>query len=407
MLNDVDILSWLDSEETVPSSANVKVSTHSDISTSEIVSGTCFEIKREVLLSLLEKAITVVPSKDMVPVLTNFQFRVGVNDLTVIASSMENSIVVSTDQVKINVPGIEVFPARTLLNVVKEAVPGVSIYIEVTTSGLVVVAGSFSVELKLMPGKDFPPFINISSVDFHEVNRDNFIAAVSNTKYALPGKDYSGQAALKMISVKGGKFTACDGSRFQQMRIDGFKLHMKLASAGIPALLKILSSSDLELLEVGELDTRYVFRLSNTLFFMNKLGDVYPNVEQLWLRPALTNDQELLVSRKDLITAIKQVRIVADTSSNAIGLTISANEIRIQAKNTNNSADVSIVCEWKGSPRNVVVNYIHLAEMLKVYPKDDCKFLLGEDTKTRKAPLLLKDDDTYAISTISQMNAYR
>lgn len=407
MLNDVDILSWLDSEETVPSSANVKVSTHSDTLISEIVSGTCFEIKREVLLSLLEKAITVVPSKDMVPVLTNFQFRVSENSLTVVASSLENSIVVSTDQVKVNVTGIEVFPARTLLNVIKEAVPGVSIYVEVTTSGLVVVAGSFSVELKMMPGKDFPPFINVASVNFHEVNREAFISAIANTKYALPGKDYSGQASLKMISVKGGKFTACDGSRFQQMRIDDFKLHLKLASAGIPALLKILASSDLELLEIGELDTRQVFRLGNTLFFMNKLGDVYPNVEQLWLRPALTNDQELLVSRKDLITAIKQVRIVADTNSNAIGLSISANAMKVQAKNTNNSADATIVCEWKGAPRDIVVNYIHLAEMLKAYPKDNCKFLLGEDSKTRKAPILLKDDDTYAISTISQMNAYR
>ncbi|KAI4218383.1 MAG: hypothetical protein L6R40_008780, partial [Gallowayella cf. fulva] len=305
------------------------------------------------------------------------------------------------------VAGVEVFPARTLLNLVKESGAGSSVYIEVTASGAVVVSGGFSAEIKMASGKDYPPMDRLDSIAFHEVDRARFIEAVTSVKYALPGRDYSGQASMKMISVKGGKFTACDGSRFQQVRIEGFKLNMQLPTLGIPAMIKVLGSSDLETLEIGETARKLVFRLGKTILYVNKMDGAYPNVEQLWLRPALSNDKELLVNRQQLITAIKQVKIVADTESNAIGLVIQDNTIKIVAKDTNNSASAISPCVWADKPKTIVVNYMHLAEMLKAYPLDECRFLLGEDTKTYKAPILLKDDGTLAIATISQMLAYR
>lgn len=406
MLDDVDILSWLDDTEPVSSVVPVK-SAHTNTLTSPEVSGTCFEIQREVLLSLLEKAIGVVPTRDIIPVLTNFQLRVEQDRLQIIASSTEMSIVVSTTQVNTKVAGVEVFPARTFLSVIKETTAGSNIYIEVTPLGLVIVANTYTAEIALTSGKGFPKLEDVSDVKFYEVGRNDFISAISSVKYALPGKEYSGQDSLRMISIKGGKFTACDGSRFQQVRIDGFKLSMQLPSTNISTLLKVLSSTDIETLEIGELPKKLVFRLNNIIFYLNKMETPYPNVEQLWLRPALSNDQQLLVNRQELITAIKQVKIAADSTSYAIGMIIDGNEMTITAKDTNNTAKTTIVCSWSGKPRTIVVNYAHLAEMLKSYPASECRFLLGEDSKTHKSPILLKDDDTMAIATIAQMLAYR
>jgi DNA polymerase III sliding clamp (beta) subunit (PCNA family) len=229
-------------------------------------------------------------------------------------------------------------------------------------------------------------------------------------KYAIPGKDYSGQASLKVINIKGGKFTACDGSRFQQTRLDGFNLSMQLPAESIGILTKVLTSSDLEMLEIGEVagkEGKLVFRVGNTILYINKLTNVYPNVEQLWLRPALSNDQELLVDRQELITAIKQVRFALDSVTSAIGMSIKDNQLTIVAKGSVNSASDVISCKWAGKPRTIVVNCYHLAEMLKAHPAQECKFMLGQDTKLHKSPILLKDDDTLAIATISQLLSYR
>jgi hypothetical protein len=90
VLDAVDILSWLDEAEPVSSVGPVK-SARADTLISTQASGTCFEINREVLLSLLEKAIGVVPTRDIVPVLTNFQVKAEPGKLSIVASSTKMS----------------------------------------------------------------------------------------------------------------------------------------------------------------------------------------------------------------------------------------------------------------------------------------------------------------------------
>jgi DNA polymerase III sliding clamp (beta) subunit (PCNA family) len=405
---DLDILSWLDKEEPVTPTQVLK-STKTDSLTTPDVAGTCFEIQREVLVSLLERAISIVPTKDIIPVLNNFQFHVKDSELKIIASSGKLSIVMVTDQVTTKVEGVEVFPARTLLNIVKECSSNSIVYIEATSSGAVIVSGGFSAEIAMPSGKGFPVMDDLTGVTFHEVNRTDFINAVNTVKYALPDKDYSGQSGMKMINIKSGKFTACDGSRFQQVRVENFNLNMKLPALCISSLLKILSSTDMETIEIGEttLD-KLVFRLGPTVFYVNKLADPYPNVEQLWLRPALSNDQVLLVNRAELITAIKQVRFAVEGSaSNAVGLVLQEDQLTVVAKGINKSSTTVIGCTWKGKPRTIAVNCLHLAEMLKAYPHEQCKFMLDDDTQLYRSPILLKDEDSYAIATISQLLSYR
>jgi DNA polymerase III sliding clamp (beta) subunit (PCNA family) len=409
MAVDLDILSWLEEEESVVPAIEVR-STHSNSLTATEVSGTCFEIQREVLLSLIEKAISVVPTRDMVPVFTNFQFHVSEDELKIVATSETVSMVVSTTQINTKVAGVDVLPARTLLTIIKETNVGSTVFIEVTASGAVIVSGSFSAEIAMASGRDFPKMNSLDAVVFHEIDRQKFLNAITAVKYALPGKDFSGQASMKVINIKGGKFTACDGSRFQQTRIDGFSLSMQLPSDSIPVLTKVLASTDIETLEIGEIagiPGKLIFKVGTTILYCNKLTNVYPNVEQLWLRPALSNDQELLVDRQELITAIKQVRFALDSVTSAIGMVIGNNEMRITAKGENNSANDVISCKWAGKPRTIVVNCYHLAEMLKAHPQQECRFMLGEDTKLYKSPILLKDDDTLAIATISQLLSYR
>lgn len=401
VLNDVDILSWLD--DTEPAKPAFQAKPANTLTSPDSV-GMSFEINREVLLTLLEKAITVVPSRDIVPVLTNFQFQVASEQLKVISSSGDMSIVCTTSQVDCKVSGTQVFPARMLLSIIKESNSGSTVSIEVTDTGAAIVAGTYSVEIKLPTGSDFPKMDILSDVSFYEVDRASFVEAVSRVKYALPGKDHSGQDSLRMISIKGGKFTACDGSRFQQVRLPNFKLSMQLPTFSINTLIKVLAGVDLETMEIGETENNLVFKLGHTTFYLSKIVAPYPNVEQLWLRPALNNDQELLVDKAQLITAIKQVKITADDSFHAVGLVIEENSITVTAKDiNNNNASVVIPCTWGKKSRTIVVNYMHLAEMLKAYNPSECKFLLGEDSKTHKVPILLKDDDTMAIATIAQL----
>jgi DNA polymerase-3 subunit beta len=398
-----DILTWLDNTEPAKPTFQAKSANTNTLTAPEVIT-ISFEVGREVLLSLLDKAISVVPSRDIIPVLNNFQFQASEGELKVIASSTEMSIVTSTTQVETKVPGVQIFPAKMLLNIIKQSYANSQIFIEVTNTGAVIVSGGFSAEIRVSQSKDFPAVDDITDVVFHEIVRSSFLEAISTVRYALPGKDHSGQDSLCMISIKNGKFTACDGARFQQVRIPGFKLSMQLPTFSIGNLIKVLSASDQEILEIGETQNNLVFKINNVIFYMKKLEDPYPNVEQLWLRPALNNDQELLVDKDQLITAIKQVKVTADSVSNSVTLDIEDNQITVSARDNNsNSATAVIACKWDKKPRKLVVNFTHLAELLKAYGPSECRFLLEQDSKTYKAPILLKDNETMALATIAQM----
>jgi DNA polymerase-3 subunit beta len=403
VVDDIDVLNWLDATDTVKPAFQPTVST-STLTSSE-VSGISFEITREVLLHLLNKVMPVVPTRDIIPVLTNFQFNLREDELEIVASNSYVSMVVSTAQVDVKSVGTDVFSARTFLNVIKETNAGETIFVEVTATGLTIVAGSFSTELRMTSGTDFPVMDDISDITFHAVNREAFAEAVSTVKYALPNRDYSGVSSLKMINIKGGKFTVCDGSRFQQVRIPEFRLNMKIPANSISILTKMLAGSDQEILEIGETQNRLVFKLQNTVLFINKMLDPYPNVEQLWLRPALANDQKLEVNRNELITALKQIKTSVDSTSNAIGIMLNSDSLTLVTRNAVSKSEVSIGCSWGGKPRNIVINLIHLAQMLQVYTQPECVFMLGQDSKTNKSPILLKDEETLAIATIPQMVA--
>jgi DNA polymerase III subunit beta len=405
VLSDVDdILSWLDDADPVKPAASFK-SAKTNTLTAPETAGPSFEINREVLLSLLTIAIPVVPTRDMVPVLLNFKFKIEQDLLTISASSLKMDVVLTTNQFECKNPGVALIPAKTFITMVKEAAIGISLFVEFNSRSAVFVAGGFSAEISLTNGK-FPEIESTESIEFHTVNRAMFVDAINTVKYALPGKEFSGQDSLQTINIKSGKFIAFDGARFQQVKIPQFRLSMQLASSGIANLLKFLTASDMEELEIGETERKLIFRLGTKTLYVTKLGVTYPNVEQLWLRPALANDQEFIVDKQELITAIKQVKIAAD--SNAIGLVISESNVTITARDINSmSATAVIGCKWAKKPRTVVVNYLHLAEMLKAYQPQECRFLLGEDTANYKGPILLKDDDALAIATIAQLPAYR
>lgn len=403
----VDILSWLDDTEPVKSEVVGRTISTDTLTTSE-TKGTCFEVSRDVLLHLMEKAIIIVPNKDIIPAYTNFKFKVGHGLLSISASNGETSIEVWTDQVHCLTEGTEFFPARALMSVVKEGLAGSTTYIEATPSGVVVVSGNFSAQLPMLASAKFELPYQPGTRTIYDVNKVEFIDALATLRYALPKRDFNGQASLKMINIQNGKFTACDGSRFQQVRIDGFNLSMKLDALSINNLLKVLSFNDGEEFTIAETDNDYLFGVGALNFFVKKMSKPYPNVEQLWLRPALSNDQAFVVDRDELITAIKQVKTAADLGSTAVTLDIESDKVLVSISGINNRlASTTIACKLDGKARKVVVNYLHLAEMLKAYKSKECRFLLGPDTASKKTPILLKDDDTMALATISQLVAYR
>ena len=275
----------------------------------------------------MDKAISVVPTRDIQPVLKDFLVQVTPGSLQMAATDLELSVLASTPAVTTAAAQTLVLPARKLLAILKES-PGDDITVDVDGEFATVRAGTASWTLQLHDCSDYPPLPDPAQVEMHPVSRQGFLRALRAVRHAV-GKD-SGRPALQQVDIcavasavayeRMATVTACDGTRFARTRLPGFPLSMQIPAGALDSLVKTLESSELEEVQVGETSSHLVFRVSGTVFLASRMLAKFPDVEKLLLRPALENRLKLTADKSELASAVRRVRINADSTTSAIGL---------------------------------------------------------------------------------------
>lgn len=361
-------------------------------------------VSHPLLRAMIERAATVVPSGDAMPVLRCLQLTVDRNPdrLRIVGSDVRRTYLASTTNVDVDWNGTAVFEARRLLEIVKAASAEL-VHIRVVGTKAEVTIGTSSWTMVLMGSEDYPALPVIGDAQFARVGREDLVEALKTVRYAA-SRDPN-QPGLNIIDVSDGKLTAYDRHRFQQVRIDEFPLTMQIPIGVADDLLKLLKGSELEFLQVGQSDTHLLFKIGNDQFITSKLYAKFPDIEAAILRPALENKYRVEVSLDELRHAIKRVRISADEETSAIALNLEPGTLSISARDRfGNTAGDTVGCDWKGPARTLVVNHRYLWDAVDNYgPEAQCTFWVGDDSKTRRAPLMLRHPVTGRTGVVQQM----
>lgn len=369
--------------------------------------------KRFVLQSLLEKAASVVPVKDIMPVLKNFQLELSEDLLRVVATDLELSVIATTDVVSVEpgAGGIAVFPAKKLLEIIRTADEG-EMVIDVVDGKATITVGRARWELMLQRGDEYPVLPDVADVPFGEVDRVRLLGAIEAVKYACPTREARPTLAMIVVSAEG-KVTACDGVRFQQALLEGWPrevggepLEIQIPIGAVDDLVKLLRTTDQNDIGVASTDNHLIFRVGRDHFIANKLTAEFPDVERTLLRPALQNQDVLTCDRAELVDAVRRVRINADSDSSSIALAVREGKIRVVTQDKfGNNASEEIDAGWTMAARTLVVNHQFLYQMLQMADSRSLTFKLGRDTRSRKSFLVLEDPATNSLGVINQMRS--
>ena len=366
-----------------------------------------FETKRFSLLGLLDKAATVLPTRDLgVPVLKNFQLQATEGDnasLKVVATDMELSVLASTEVVTVHSPGVGVFPGARLLELVREAKDG-DLVVDVTNGVAEIAVGRTSWTLRLLDGTEYPDMPNLGKVKFHDIDRSKFAHAIAAVRHAA-SRDAM-RLQLQLIDISGQRMRAADGVRFQQVNAGWWPkdFDFQLPIAAVDNLLKLLRSTDLNEVKIGQTDDHLIFRIASDYYIAQKSFQEFPDVDQMLLKPALANKHKLIVDREELEAAVRRVRVTADLDTGAVVLRLTKDGVTVWSKDRyDNAATEDIDADWKGSEREIAFHHKHLLEMLSMADVKVCEFLIGDDTKTRRSPLLLIDEESGLTSVLNQL----
>lgn len=362
-----------------------------------------FSVSKSSLEKAIGQTITVVSGSKEVTVLSNLHFSLSVNELTVTGSDGILSVVKTLNVVG-KCAGKAVFPANRLATLVKEA-PAGDIHIKVGVKAgkyhALIKAGSTKWTIPLMQPHGFPDFYGFDEFGLVDVDREGFYTALSRVRKAVSTDTM--RPYLMLVDVKNGRFQASDSIRYQQVKFD-FPFDCNLPHRAINELLTRLNASDSELIGVGQSDNALLFRFSPSLLFIaQKFYQTFPDVEEALLKPALANDQELIVDRAALLKAIQRVRITADETTSAVVLSLNLNEVAVEAKDKKGGVSVeSVPASWTHPIRHVSFNHQHLTDLLSS-TDSECKFWLGKDLKTRPTPLFMEDKETGFRAVLNQI----
>jgi DNA polymerase-3 subunit beta len=364
-----------------------------------------FSIKKFAMQALLDKASAVLPNRDVMPVLKNFQFEVTAeNGLRVIATDLELSVIATTPMISVVTPGIAVFPGRRLMDIVKEAEDG-EMVVDVQSGTAHIAIDKATWDLKLQDGSEYPPLPDLDEVEFHEMDRGKFMGALSTVSYAANRE--STRQNLMMIHIENSKMTACDGNRFSQAPIgQPLPIDIDIPIGAVDDLARLLRTTDQMVLSIGETENHLIFKIAQDVFIANKTVAIFPDTEGMLLKPAMANKDVFQCDRSDLISVVKRVRITSDDQANGILVEVTPGSLTVKSKDKlGNQGTESLAAAWQGDERELAFNHQHLLQMLEASDQKSCKFKIGPGTKTRPCPLLLEDEDNGILHILQQMRA--
>ena len=326
-----------------------------------------FIVNSSALLKELQKLNGVISSNNTLPILDNFLFNISNNQMSIVASDLETTMI-SSISIEADVDGKITIPARILLDTLKTfSNQPLTFIVDTTTFGIEMSSELGNYKLAGQNADEFPKTPELSSSSFITLNGEILSNAINKTLFA------SGNDELR--PVMSGLFCELSSEKTTFVATDAHKLvrHSrtdiksdKIASFILPkkplTILKNNIGEDVEVkLEFN--DTNALFSFENITIICRLVDGKYPNYEAVIPKE---NPNKLTIKTAELLSSIKRVSIYANKTTHQIRFKIAGSELQITSEDLDfaNKAEERLSCQYKGEDMEIGFNSKFVIEML-------------------------------------------
>lgn len=376
---------------------------------------------KAVLQKMFERAAALAPTKEIIQgssyaLIETFEDNAESDAfLRVSATDGEQTLALRREDVAVKMAGKALIPAKRVVDILKLA-PSDLVHIEVLGDRTLIRSGRAQWTVKTPTGDSLPPLPNVDAVKMWDVPVEGFLRALTVTRKAVAG---SYRPTMMQAEVANGHMTASDGGRLHRQEVEGLSKNLTFT---IPAkvmdeLMKALRNYESENFSLGVSDGHLSFRFGSDTLIASRLLLAFPNVDNMLLEPAFTNEDALAVVRQDLIDVIQRVRVNADQDYASVFLALTPGKkdengkvkvtLAVRTRDPlGNTAQEAVHCGFKGTlkkAREICVNHKYLTDLLSSTDSDAVLLRLGTDTKTQKYPIFLEDKNSGFSGVVQQM----
>ena len=326
-----------------------------------------FIVNSTALLRELQKLNGVISSNNTLPILDNFLFDINSNNMTIIASDLETTMM-STISVEADVDGKITIPARILIDTLKTfSNQPLTFIVNTETFGIEMSSEMGNYKLAGQNANEFPKTPKLNGSSITTIKGDILANAINKTLFA------SGNDELR--PVMSGMFCELSTEQITFVATDAHKLvkhtrtdisSNKTASFILPkkplTILKNNISDDADIkLEFN--DTNALFTFNNITIICRLIDGKYPNYEAVIPKE---NPNKLTIETASLLSSIKRVSIYANKTTHQIRLKIAGSELQITSEDLDfaNKAEERLSCQYEGTDMEIGFNSKFVIDML-------------------------------------------
>ena len=291
-----------------------------------------FPVRKDTLMTVLQKVINVVPVRSTLQILSNVHVRVDGSTLSVRATDLDLSITTSAEIKPVPKSREFIINARKLFDIVKE-LPEADIDLEMGDAGHIrIVTPQDEFKLPVQTPDEFPENPDFSEVSRFTIKgrvldemstRVRFAAAKDTTRMVLKGVLCElSDKILKMVATDGHKLSLC---KEEGVECKGGKISMIVPPKALEHLSKILSDGEEEVtLRVGKMYAQFIVK--DTVLTTKLIEGEYPNYDEAIPKG---NEKQATLKRDELFSALKRISVMSNSRTRQVRFAFNKNTLTI------------------------------------------------------------------------------
>lgn len=342
-----------------------------------------FNVQQQDIWKGTQAALSVVPTKTTLPILSNIAFENAKDTLSILATDLDVSIITRIP-VQSEQEGSITLPGKKIAEVIRE-LPDTPLDFVLERQQVTISGPSGVYKILGLPKDEFPEIPQSIAgteikIDGNRLERmiEKTIFAVSTdeTRPALNGVLWQLKSdQMRMVATDGHRLAKIIHTEMQKSEAEK---EIIIPAKALHSLSRFRSDMEqLKSITIGE--NHILFDLGETLIFSRLIAETYPNYERVIPQD---NTNKLTVNRELLSSSVKRVSILSNAITHQIRLAIKENSITLSAldQDIGGEAKEEITAEYGGEPMDIGYNAMYILEILSQIESEEVVFELKTPT---------------------------
>jgi len=340
------------------------------------------------LLNHLQALSRVISSKNTLPILDNYLFKLDGKTMEITASDLETTMVTTLELENTSGSGAIAIPAKLITDSLREF-PDQPLTFTINTDTFVVSISSENGQFSVMGqhGEDFPqlPKIKADRSVSLTLKTSALVSGITSTLFATADDEL--RPVMNGIFIELGPedmtFVASDAHKL--VRYKRKDVNSQAAASFIlpkkPAgLLKNLLAKGQEDVSIEFDDKNAFFSLPAFQLVCRLVEGNYPSYNSVI---PVDNPNRILIDRVKLLNTVKRVSVFSNQASNLIRLSLKGNRLTVSAQDLDfaTSAVEELICQYNGDEMEIGFKSLFMVEILNNIQSSEVSIELSDPSR--------------------------